>query len=61
MKFTTTRGVQLNQGKIVAESEEITVNMRPREILTEVKLTDAEKQSPLMVSLDKFLKNRDKK
>ena len=60
MKITTTRGVQLNRGKIVAESEEITVSMRPREVMTNVELTDGEKKSPLIISLDKFLKNRGK-
>jgi hypothetical protein len=58
MKITTTRGVQLNKGKITAVSEEITVNMRPREIMPNVQLTEGEKKSPLIVSLDKFLKNR---
>lgn len=60
MKFTTTRGVQLSKGKIIAESDEITVRTKPRETLVNIQLTDAEKTTPLMISLDKFLKNRDK-
>lgn len=59
MRITTTRGMIFNDRKIVMTCNEIMVKMNPRENNTQA--NNNEKKSLLAVSVDKFLKNRNKK
>lgn len=60
MQRTAILGVHLEKGRIIAQITEAVVQFGRKDVVANMRLTDAEKRSPLIVNLDKFLKGRKK-